>query len=49
MPSPNTSAAPWPKNFAERASFSSAGQMACVFAHFLGYSPSQYCKDHTFE
>lgn len=37
------------EDIAERAGFSSAGQMARVFAHFLGTSPSQYRKDHTFE
>ena len=37
------------EDIAERAGFSSAGQMARVFAHFVGISPSQYRKDHTFE
>lgn len=37
------------EDIAERAGFSSAGQMARVFAHFLGTSPSQYRRDHTFE
>jgi LacI family transcriptional regulator len=37
------------EDIAERAGFSSAGQMARVFAHFVGKSPSQYRKDHTFE
>lgn len=37
------------EDIAERAGFSSAGQMARVFSHFLGYSPSQYRKDHMFE
>ena len=37
------------EDIAERAGFSSAGQMARVFAHFLGTSPSKYRKDHTFK
>jgi LacI family transcriptional regulator len=37
------------EDIAERSGFSSAGQMARVFAHFVGTSPSQYRKDHTFE
>ncbi len=37
------------EDIAERAGFSSAGQMARVFSHFLGISPSQYRKNHTFE
>jgi len=37
------------EDIAERAGFSSAGQMARVFAHFLGTSPSKFRKDHTFE
>ncbi len=34
------------EDIAERAGFSSAGQMARVFSHFLGTSPSQYRKEH---
>ncbi len=34
------------EDIAERAGFSSGGQMARVFSHFLGTSPSQYRKDH---
>ena len=37
------------EDIAERAGFSSAGQMARVFAHFVGISPSQYRKEHTYE
>ena len=37
------------EDIAERAGFSSAGQMARVFSHFCGTSPSQYRRDHTFE
>jgi LacI family transcriptional regulator len=37
------------EDIAERAGFSSAGQMARVFSHFVGVSPSQYRKDHTYE
>ena len=37
------------EDIAERAGFSSAGQMARVFAHFLGTSPSKYREDHTFK
>jgi len=37
------------EDIAERAGFSSAGQMARVFAHFVGISPSQYRKDHTYD
>ncbi len=34
------------EDIAERAGFSSAGQMARVFSHILNTSPSQYRKDH---
>ena len=37
------------EDIAERAGFSSAGQMARVFSHFVGISPSQYRKDNSFK
>jgi LacI family transcriptional regulator len=37
------------EDIAERAGFSSAGQMARTFSRFIGTSPSQYRKNNRFE